>query len=324
VTPVPDIAVVVPSHDRPLRLRWLLNALEEQTLPRERFEVLVAEDSEGEETARLLAEHPLTREGVLRRVPMERGSSPGVKRDAGWRSARAGLIALTDDDCRPPADWLERALEAAQRNPGAIVQGATRPDPDESELLYGSPHSHSQEIDPPTPWAETCNIVYPRHVLDAAGGFGDHPAVAAGEDTDLAVRARATGAPYVGAPEVVTYHAVEPLSLAARLRDASRWQHLPGLVKRHPQLRRELLLGVFWHRRHLGFALALAGLALARRRRWPALLVLPWAWMVSPSYGSHLRGRVRSISELPAEAMIDAAEITALARGSVRYRSPML
>ena len=31
----PEIAVVVPSHDRPVRLRWLLNALEEQTLPRE-------------------------------------------------------------------------------------------------------------------------------------------------------------------------------------------------------------------------------------------------------------------------------------------------
>ena len=27
-----DIAVVVPSHDRPLRLRWLLNALADQTL----------------------------------------------------------------------------------------------------------------------------------------------------------------------------------------------------------------------------------------------------------------------------------------------------
>ena len=35
--PTPEIAVVVPSHDRPLRLRWLLNALEEQTLDRSRW-----------------------------------------------------------------------------------------------------------------------------------------------------------------------------------------------------------------------------------------------------------------------------------------------
>ena len=37
-----DVSVVVPSHERPLRLRWLLNALEEQTLP-ERWELLVVD-----------------------------------------------------------------------------------------------------------------------------------------------------------------------------------------------------------------------------------------------------------------------------------------
>jgi len=55
----PEIAVVVPSHDRALRLRWLLNALEEQTLPRERWELIVAHDSSTPETAALLAAHPV-------------------------------------------------------------------------------------------------------------------------------------------------------------------------------------------------------------------------------------------------------------------------
>src|SRR5213593_4083172 len=54
----PLISVVVPSHERPLRLRWLLNALEEQTLAREQWEVIVAHDS-GPETQELLREHPL-------------------------------------------------------------------------------------------------------------------------------------------------------------------------------------------------------------------------------------------------------------------------
>ena len=40
----PEIAVVVASHDRPLRLRWLLEALADQTLARYRFEVVVAHD----------------------------------------------------------------------------------------------------------------------------------------------------------------------------------------------------------------------------------------------------------------------------------------
>ncbi len=59
VTREPEISVVVASHDRPYRLRWLLNALEEQTLDRDRWEVIVAHDSRGPETEALLREHPL-------------------------------------------------------------------------------------------------------------------------------------------------------------------------------------------------------------------------------------------------------------------------
>ena len=100
----PEIAVVIPSHDRPLRLRWLLNALAEQTLARDRFEVVVGHDSSGAETAELLATHPLAEAGVLRSVALRPGTAPpGRNRNAAWREARAPVIAFTDDDCRPPA-----------------------------------------------------------------------------------------------------------------------------------------------------------------------------------------------------------------------------
>src|SRR3954453_16858774 len=76
------LTVAVASHERPLRLRWLLNAHEEQTLARDEFEVVVCFDDAGEETARLLAEHPL---GVrARRLP----PPPGGARARG--GARAG------------------------------------------------------------------------------------------------------------------------------------------------------------------------------------------------------------------------------------------
>lgn len=63
----PELSVVVPSHERPLRLRWLLNALEEQSLRRKRFEVVVAHDS-GPATHEVLAGHPLARTGMLREI----------------------------------------------------------------------------------------------------------------------------------------------------------------------------------------------------------------------------------------------------------------
>jgi GT2 family glycosyltransferase len=318
------LSVVVASHDRPLRLRWLLNALEEQTLDHSLWEVVVAHDSSGPETEELLRTHPLASAGVLRHLRFEPGPGPACKRNAAWRLARADTILFTDDDCRPPADWLANALAAAARAPGAIVQGTTRVDPDELAVKQHAPHARSQEVTPPTPFAQTCNIAYPRALLEQVGGFDEALPLAAGEDTDLALRVQALGAPLVAAPEVLTYHAVEATTLPARLRETWRWQHLAYVVRRHPQLREHMPLRLFWKPSHARLLPALLGVALARRRPLALLLALPWVAASRPSYGSGPRGIARAASELPARMAIDVAETAAMARGALRHRTPIL
>jgi glycosyltransferase involved in cell wall biosynthesis len=320
----PRVSVVVPSHGRPIRLRWLLNALEDQTLPREDWEIVVAHDS-GDDTEALLATHPLATDGTLRHLRFAPGTGPAAKRNAGWRAARAPLVVFTDDDCRPPEEWLEQALVAGTEHPHAIVQGTTRPDPDEADLLRRAPHARTQHIDPPTPWGQTCNIAYPRELLERLGGFDESFVEAAGEDTDLAQRALASGAEWVAATDVVTYHAVEALPLPVRLRGVWRWRYQAALVKRHPVLREPMPLGIFWKRSHALFALALVGAPLARRHPLVALaLAVPWAREALPSYGDSPRGRLRAVSELPGRAALDAVEMTAVARGAVAERTLLL
>ena len=323
----PALCVVVASHDRPLRLRWLLNALAEQTLARAEWELVVAHDSAGPETEVLLAAHPLAHAGVLRTLAFTPGAGPAEKRNAAWRAARAPTVVFTDDDCRPPTDWLANAHQAVRARPGAIIQGATRPDPDELALVAVAGW-RSQQIEPPVTWAQTCNIAYPRAALEAVSGFDASLPDAAGEDTDLALRARAAGFAYAGAPAMLTFHCIEVPGLRARVCDTQRWRHMPGVVARHPSLRKSFPLRVFWKRRHALLGPALLGSALAvtcPRRRLPALaLALPWARLAAPSYGPGPRGRLRALSELPANALVDLAEVTALARGSLRHRSPLL
>ena len=300
----------MPSRGRPLRLRWLLNALEEQTLAREQFEVIVVHD---DDYGDLLRSHPVGAREIT--APP---SGPAVKRNLGWRAARAPLVAFTDNDTRPPRDWLANLVEAAERHPGAVLQGATRPDPDEAELLR-APHRRTMDIDPPTVWAETCNIAYPRAVLDRLGGFAEaaFPGVG-GEDADLAWRAREAGIAYLAAPQAVTFHMVEPMSLVSRARFGWRWRQLPAMVRANPGLRQH---GIFWKRRHGWFLLALVGLLGARR--WPAslLLALPWAREARPLYGDDPRARVRGVVELPGQVVVDAVEVAALAVGSAQYRT---
>ena len=198
----PSVAVAVTSHNRPVRLRWLLNALAQQTLGDERLEVIVAHDSNSPETEQLLDRHPLAGAGKLRQISFPPGSVlPGAKRNAAWQAARAPLILFTDDDCRPSADWVKRAVAAARANPGAILQGLTVPDPEEAVVLRGAPWAHTVLVVPPTPWAETCNIAYPRALLERVGGL--YPDLRVGEDTDLALRALADGARLVPVSEML-------------------------------------------------------------------------------------------------------------------------
>jgi hypothetical protein len=180
----------------------------------------------------------------------------------------------------------------------------------------GRDHPHTQDIDPPVDWVQTCNVVYPRAVLEQAQGFDER--LEGGEDTDLAWRARAAGAPLVGAREALTYHAVEPRTLRGALRASWRWRHLPAVVARHPQMRGNASIGrIFWKPRHARLTLAVAGVAAA-------ILAVPWVSAARPSYGSSWRGRVRAIAELPGAAVIDAFELAALAVGSAQARTVFL
>lgn len=317
----PELSVVVASHDRPLRLRWLLNALDQQTLDRSLWEVVVCHDSRGPQTDRVLAEHPLARTGTLRFTRLPAGTAPpGANRNAALALARAPMLVFTDDDCRPPEQWLERVLAAVRKHPDAIIQGPVDGDPDESAMRR-SPYPRTQFVGAvPSPWVECCNTVYPRELVERIGGFDE--TVYTGEDTDLCARARAAGASLVGEPEMLTYHAVDEGFLLDWVRDALRWGDLALLVRRHPQLRSAFPLRFFWRPSHVWMLGALAAFILLRRTPLWALLAGRWALEHRFSAGVH--GRLRRLALLPGWAIIDLAEIAALARGSWRHRSVFL
>jgi glycosyltransferase involved in cell wall biosynthesis len=316
-----DVSVVVPSHARPLRLLWLLNALEEQTYAGS-WEVVVVHDYDAPTAARILDEHPLHAAGRLRHEAVAPGTgSPARQRNLGWRSARGALVAFTDDDCRPAPDWLERLVAAARRAPGGVVQGATRPDPLEHHVL-AAPHVRTLAIEPVGPFAQTCNILYPRALLERLGGF-DERAIS-GEDVGLSMRARAAGAAITGAPDAVVHHAIESHTLPGILRQNLKWRHLAYLVRRHPQVRRDLTLGVFWDDDHLWMTVAVVGLAGAPRRRALAALALPYVVRASRRRGSGPRARAIALAELPGQAVRQLGEVAGLAAGSVRHRTALL
>ena len=316
------MSVVVASHARHLRLRWLLNALEEQTLAPGSWEVVVVHDYDPATAERVLDRHPLAQSGRLRDISIPPGTgSPARQRNLGWRAARGELIAFIDDDCRPEPDWLEELVEQSRRHDGCVVQGKTRPDPLEAGVWRG-PHIRTLSIEPVGPYAQACNILYLRSLLELLNGF-DERAIA-GEDVGLSLRARAAGRAIVAAPHAIANHAVESHTLPGVIRQNLKWRHLAYLVKRHPEFRRELALGVFWDLNHLWITVAVAGLIGARWNRVALLLAAPYVRRTSFRRGPRPRARALALLEVPGQGVRQLAEVMGMAAGSLRHRTLLL
>lgn len=314
----PRVSVVVATRDRAERLARLIESLRGQTF--DRFEVVVVDDGSLDGTRELLGRVAEHEQRAIRGLARVVAGGPSAARNDGWRAARGALVAFVDDDCRATPGWLEALVRAAERSPGAVVQGRTVPDPDEASEL--GPFSRSLWVERPGPYYQACNIAYPRELLERLGGFDADAFPMVGEDTDLAWRARAAGAEIAWAPEALAYHAVVRLGPLGKLGAATRWTPSIRLFARHRALRAEhLTYGIFWKGSHYLLVRALLALALRRRARPLAL------WLGAP-YARHLleRGQVEGGGPLAAPyfALHDLVELAAVLRGAVRYRTPVI
>jgi hypothetical protein len=70
--------------------------------------------------------------------------------------------------------------------------------------------------------------------------------------------------------------------------------------------------------------LAALGIGVGRRRPVALLLTAPYLNYALAVRGRHAGGRAHSAIELPGRVIVDAAEVAAMVRGSVRYRTFVL
>ncbi len=316
--PVPDVSVVVATHNRADRLAAMLAGLRAQTLALERFEVVVIDDASSDGTPAVLAREVDARALRIRTARQEQGGGPARARNRGWRMATAPMIAFTDDDCVPTPGWLEAMLTTAGERRDAVVQGPTLPDPRETDAL--DIYSKTVNITGPTPHFETCNVVYPRALLEQVSGFDETYPAPAGEDSDLGWRVKEAGGVALFAPDAVVHHAVFPRTPRAALQDALMATHGVQAYKLNPGLREHLSQGLFYERSHPLLLQAAYALWLARRSPAAAALAAP--------YAMNLRARSRG-SKSPVKAVVfhvayDTVQIAATVRGAVRHRFPLL
>ena len=319
----PRVSVVVATHNRVDRLRDLLTGLRAQTLAPDEFEVIVVDDASQDGTAAFLRD-AATGRPRLEPVIVDRNVGRAAARERGWRTARGPVIAFIDDDCVPDSRWLQAGLEAHERKPEAILQGRTEPIAAEVAATgpLRRPFTRTIRVGSLDAAFQTCNIFYPRDLLERVGGFDTEAfgRVHGGEDSDLAWRAIGAGAPATFVEEALVCHAVNWQGPVGKLRFAAGWEL--KAYARHPELRSaHFHRGIFWKGSHYLLVRALVAAALPRRLRFLA------PWLVVP-YLRHLiaRGRVEGGGPLlaPYYVVHDLIELVTVIRAAIRYRTPML
>ncbi len=217
--PPPDVAVIVPTRDRPGPLAACLAALAAQTAPS--FEVVVVDDasSDAEAVAAVVAAVPRAR------LVRGEGQGPAAARNLGARSTEAAVLCFTDDDCRPGPGWVA-ALAARIGAEADAVAGPTRNGRRGDVLAAASQtvtnHLCESSLDGGhVGFAPTSNVAC-RASLHRAVPFDESFPLAAGEDRDWCSRLAAAGMALAWEPAAgVDHH--QDLTLRRFWRQQSRY-----------------------------------------------------------------------------------------------------
>ena len=210
---IPAVSVVIPTFNRLPRLRLVLDAISQQTLDSDLYEVIVVSDGSTDGTDDYLET------GAPRAIVHARqdNSGPGAARNHGVTLARGRLVLFIDDDVVATPQLVERHLVAHGESETTVVIGPMLDAPDfpyspwvawEQAKLYRQYRAMRLGVYRPTfRQFFTGNASVPRALLNRAGGFDT--SFRRAEDIELSFRLDQLGAKFVFDESASAHHLAE-------------------------------------------------------------------------------------------------------------------
>lgn len=229
----PFVSVVLPTRDRPERLRVALSSIIDCAYPSNRCEIVVVDNAPATgETARLLEAEFADSQPPVRYM---REDAPGSAsaRNRGLTGISGELVAFTDDDVRVDRHWLTELARGFSLEPDAsAVSGLLVPwELETSPQLWfeeygGFSHGFDPAVydmaenrpddDPLYPYAAgrfgtANNLAFRREALVALGGFdpalGNGTPALGGVDFEMLLRTVLRGHRVLYQPSAIVHHA---------------------------------------------------------------------------------------------------------------------
>ena len=236
LTDAPRLTVLIPSRERPERLRRCVESILACDYPADRFKVVIADNAPQTTRTRALAEELSRSNGG--RVTYVREDAPGSAsaRNRGLTVVETELVAMTDDDVVVDRHWLTEIARAFVAHPTTgAVSGLLWPAELETpaqlwfEQYGGFSRGFERRVfdldgnrptdEPLYPWNAGLfgtgnNFSFRTDVLRQIGGFdpalGNGTPALGGVDSEVLLRTILSGHQIVYEPRAIAHHAHRP------------------------------------------------------------------------------------------------------------------
>ena len=278
------ISVVIATYRRSELLARCLNALRNQSLPPDFFEVIVVSDGPDKATGKVVSVFDSLKGGPrFRYFALPERSGPAAARNLGWRKASAStsLVAFTDDDCMPFRRWLRAGwdgyLKAHPQNFVAFSGKIVVPCPAApTDYQRNTARLETAEF-------VTANCFCSLAALEQVDGFDERFPVAWREDSDLAFSLSEHGIPVLPLDDAVVLHPVRSACWGVSMKEQRKSMYNALLYKKHPGLYRARIQR---HAPWLYYTMIISSLVflgtvtglLPRPLMWPSAIVWAAAW----------------------------------------------
>lgn len=235
-----DVTVGLCSRNRSHLLEKVLHSLVDQTLPKERFEVVLVDDGSTDDTPEMARKLEVPYQFVYVRQPH---SGLAKARNTGIRHSQGEVVLYIDDDVLAEPRLLEEHLEVHRKHDKCVVNGWVNhiPEPVRPER----PTFTMADVSTSFFW--TSNVSVKRKHLIAAGMFDEDFTEYGWEDQEIGLRLMALGLQARNNYRAIGYHIKRPprhCDVPGALRQAeAKARSALIYIHKHPRLRSRLSTG---------------------------------------------------------------------------------
>lgn len=165
----PELSIIIPAYNSELTIKSCINSLTSQTIPREKFEVIVVDDCSKDKTVDYAKEA-----GADLIICNETNKGAGYSRNVGAKQARGKFLAFIDSDCRAQNGWIKTIFQELKDLPaitGPIKNGNPHSTKAWAEYFLEMGPFHEYRKKAPIRTIPGGNGAYQKKIFFEAGGF---------------------------------------------------------------------------------------------------------------------------------------------------------